>query len=81
MGTGAANPDLWIDIFGVDTEHVYQLEIIRRAELVNPSETERAFQWLILYLRNRLRPSSVNRCASKRELLFTDCKSLVYAHF
>jgi L-fucose isomerase len=46
MGTGAVNPDLWMEVFGVDTEHVDQLEIIRRAGLVDPAETDRAFRWL-----------------------------------
>jgi L-fucose isomerase len=46
MGTGAANPDLWVRTFGVDTEHVDQLEIIRRAGLVPPEKIEAAFRWI-----------------------------------
>lgn len=47
MGTGAVNPDLWFKVFGVDVEHIDQLEIIRRAESVDQTEVDRAFDWLV----------------------------------
>lgn len=46
MGSGAVNPDLWMNKFGVDVDHVDQLEIIRRAELVEKDQEEKAFSWL-----------------------------------
>lgn len=46
MGTGAANPDLWIRKFGVDIEHVDQLEIIRRAHLIPRERVDTAFAWV-----------------------------------
>lgn len=46
MGSGAVSPDVWMQRFGVDVDHVDQLEILRRARLVPPEETERALRWL-----------------------------------
>lgn len=46
MGTGAASPDVWLDKFGVDIDHIDQLEIERRSHLVPADETVRALAWL-----------------------------------
>ena len=50
MLSGAVSPDLWLRVFGVDTDHVDQLDLIRRAELVGPGTTERALAWLSEHL-------------------------------
>lgn len=46
MVTGEASPDLYDSIFGVDTDHVDQLEIVRRAPQVSEEKVEQAFKWL-----------------------------------
>ena len=50
MGTGAVNPDLWMRTFGIDVEHVDQLDILRRAEKVDAARVESAFEWLNLHM-------------------------------
>lgn len=47
MVTGETPPDLYDSLFGVDTDHIDQLEIIRRAKLVPDEQVEKAFQWLV----------------------------------
>ncbi|MBE7557899.1 L-fucose isomerase [bacterium] len=46
MNTGAVNTAQWMERFGVDVEHVDQLEIVRRADLVDAAEVERAYAWM-----------------------------------
>ena len=46
MYTGAAPAERWQIQFGVDVDHVDQLEIIRRAKLVNEKEVKDARTWL-----------------------------------
>jgi L-fucose/D-arabinose isomerase len=46
IDTGTFDPMQWKQLFGVDVEHVDQLEIIRRAELVEPEDTEKMMNWL-----------------------------------
>ncbi len=46
IDTGTFDPMQWKRMFGVDTEHIDQLEIIRRSELVSPDKTEQMVQWL-----------------------------------
>ena len=46
MVTGEANPDLYASIFGLDVDHIDQLEIIRRSPLVPADRVETALQWL-----------------------------------
>lgn len=46
MVTGEASPDVYDSLFGVDTDHIDQLEIIRRAQQVPDDRVERAFRWL-----------------------------------
>lgn len=46
MVTGEAAPDLYDSVFGVDVDHMDQLEIVRRASQVPKEKVDRAFQWL-----------------------------------
>lgn len=46
IDTGTFDPLQWKRMFAVDTEHVDQLEIIRRAELVSEEQTEHMVNWL-----------------------------------
>ena len=47
MNTGAISTSQWMEQFGVDVEHIDQLEIIRRAKEADDDEVERAYAWLI----------------------------------
>lgn len=49
MGSGAADQDRWMRVFGVDVDHVDQLEILRLAEEVNNEDAEKAVNWLEKY--------------------------------
>ena len=44
--TGAPNAGLWMRRFGIDVEHVDQLELVRRAEEINEKRANRAIEWL-----------------------------------
>jgi len=46
IDTGTFDPLQWKRMFSVDTEHIDELEIIRRAELVSPEKTEHMVSWL-----------------------------------
>lgn len=46
IDTGTFDPLQWKRQFGVDTEHIDQLEIIRRAELVAEDEAKAMVRWL-----------------------------------
>ena len=46
IDTGLFDPMQWKRMFGVDTEHIDQLEIIRRAEMVPEDRTSRMVNWL-----------------------------------
>jgi L-fucose isomerase len=46
MVTGAITPDVWMKVFGVDSDHVDQLDMIRRAEGIDEAEVSRALAWL-----------------------------------
>jgi L-fucose/D-arabinose isomerase len=46
MVSGAASPDAWMRVFGVDVDHIDQLEIIRRAGIIEESKVDRALEWL-----------------------------------
>jgi len=46
MYSGAITPDVWMRVFGVDSDHVDQLDLIRRAEAVGQAEVDRALAWL-----------------------------------
>jgi L-fucose isomerase len=46
IDTGTFDPMQWKKLFGVDTEHIDQLEIIRRADLVPADDTAKMMTWL-----------------------------------
>jgi L-fucose isomerase len=46
IDTGTFDPLQWKQMFQVDTEHIDQLEIIRRAESVDPDQTAAMVAWL-----------------------------------
>ena len=46
MYTAVADPDQWIDIFGVDVEEIDQWEIVRRSESVSAKRVAAAADWL-----------------------------------
>jgi len=46
MGTGTIDPAQWMRKFGVDVEHIDQLEIIRLAEKIPEEEVKEVFNWL-----------------------------------
>ncbi|UCF09616.1 MAG: L-fucose/L-arabinose isomerase family protein [Candidatus Bipolaricaulota bacterium] len=46
MYTAVANADQWMDLFGIDVEHIDQSEIIRRSAEASEEEVDRAFEWL-----------------------------------
>jgi L-fucose isomerase len=46
IDTGTFDPMQWKKLFGADTEHIDQLEIIRRAELVPEADTKKMMTWL-----------------------------------
>jgi len=46
MYTGVAEQSVWMKKFGVDCEHIDEMEILRNAELVDKDRIERAFGWL-----------------------------------
>lgn len=46
MNTGAVSPQEWMRRFGVDVEHIDQLQIVDRALGADPNEVERAYAWM-----------------------------------
>lgn len=46
MYTGVAEQSTWMKKFGIDCEHIDEMEILREAEQVDPERIEKAFQWL-----------------------------------
>lgn len=46
IDTGTFDPMQWRRMFGVDVEHIDQLEIIRRADLVSEEQTQAMVEWL-----------------------------------
>jgi L-fucose isomerase len=50
MNTGVANPQDWMRQFGVDTEQIDQLELVRRARTVDEEEVERAYAWMVTHM-------------------------------
>ncbi len=67
MYTAVANPDQWIEKFGVDVEEVDQWELVRRAEAVHPARAAAAREWLerhaagVHYDGKRLTPELLER--------------------
>lgn len=46
IDTGTFDPMQWRELFGIDVEHIDQLEIIRRAESISEADGEVATRWL-----------------------------------
>lgn len=46
MVTGESAPDLYYPLFGVDVEHIDQLEIVRRASQIPSNSVDQAYYWL-----------------------------------
>jgi L-fucose isomerase len=46
MNTCVSDPLEWMRRFGVDTEQIDQLEMVRRANEVDEAEVERAYKWM-----------------------------------
>lgn len=46
IDTGTFDPMQWKKLFGVDTEHIDQLEIVRRAEHIDDDSTQHMVNWL-----------------------------------
>jgi len=49
MYTAVSNLDDWRMIFGVDVEHIDQMEIVRRAQLLQGDRVDRGLSWLERY--------------------------------
>ena len=51
MYTATSGTDSWMKVFGIDTEHIDQWEIVRRSEflLAQNRKIEQAFQWCEKY--------------------------------
>lgn len=62
---GTLDPEDWYKKFGIDVEHIDQLEIIRRAGLIPSEKVENAFNWIshnvknIYYDNNKLTEESL----------------------
>lgn len=50
MNTGVPDTVQWMRQFGVDVEHIDQLEVVRRAGSVPTEEVARAYEWLTKHL-------------------------------
>lgn len=67
MYTAVANSDQWMEIFGIDVEHIDQSEIIRLAGEAPQDEVDKAFAWItehvgeIRYDGDRLTPETLKR--------------------
>jgi L-fucose isomerase len=46
MYTAVANPDQWIEKFGVDVEEIDQWELVRRSDLIAPDRAKAGREWL-----------------------------------
>jgi len=46
IDTGTFDPMQWRSQFGVDVDHIDQLEIIRRAELINSDRVDQTMNWI-----------------------------------
>ncbi len=46
MYTAVADPAQWMEKFGVDVEEIDQMELVRRAELINPDRARAGREWL-----------------------------------
>lgn len=46
IDTGTYDPMQWKSMFGIDCEHIDQLEIVRRADLVEDARVDKMIKWL-----------------------------------
>jgi L-fucose isomerase len=46
MYTGVAEQSTWMNKFGIDCEHMDEMEIVRLAELIEDDRVEKAYKWL-----------------------------------
>ncbi|NOR19881.1 MAG: L-fucose isomerase [Xanthomonadales bacterium] len=46
IDTGTFDPMQWRSQFGVDVDHIDQLEIVRRADLIEPDRAEKTTDWM-----------------------------------
>ncbi len=46
IDTGTFDPMQWRSQFGVDVDHIDQLEIVRRAELIDPERVDKTIEWM-----------------------------------
>lgn len=46
MGCGVIHPDRWMQLFGIDVEHIDESEILRLADEADEAEVERGMEWL-----------------------------------
>ncbi len=72
IDTGSFDPMQWRRLFGIDVEHIDQLEIIRQAELILENESERTDQ-LIEWLEEHTKSVSYNDLVLTREKLAYQC--------
>ena len=49
MYTAVADPAQWMEKFGIDVEEIDQMEIVRRAELIDPDRARAGREWLELH--------------------------------
>ncbi len=72
IDTGSFDSMQWRQLFGIDVEHIDQLEIIRRAELLLEKEPERA-DGLIAWLEENTKSVNYNDLVLTRERLAYQC--------
>ncbi len=72
IDTGSIDPLQWRRLFGIDVEHIDQLEIIRRAELILENEPERTDK-MIAWLENNMKVVAYNDLVLTREKLAYQC--------
>ena len=72
IDTGSFDSMQWRQLFGIDVEHIDQLEIIRRAELLLEKDPERA-DGLITWLEENTKSVNYNDLVLTRERLAYQC--------
>ncbi len=72
IDTGSIDPLQWRRLFGIDVEHIDQLEIIRRAELILENEPERTDK-MISWLEGNMKVVAYNDLVLTREKLAYQC--------
>ena len=72
IDTGSIDPLQWRRLFGIDVEHIDQLEIIRRAELILDNEPDRTDK-MIGWLEEHMKVVAYNDLVLTREKLAYQC--------